>query len=278
MKMQIDDNKQVLLWKVSRPTEFPKDYQSRFHTHIYCQRGNIDFIFNEQKFCCKTGEFIFWLAGNNVSEIAFSANFSGTILFVEKDFLMDNLPNLNLGIDAVVHHRINPILHPDDKKDKEKILKNFQSLYDKSCETSHTFYKEIMKLEMQLFVLDMWHIFLEQFARHRRSLQNGTLYERFTQLLEEYCMKEREVRFYAGELNITPKYLNQICKMNTGVPASQWIQRYAKERIMVLLRSKNLNISEIADEMGFSSYSFFTRYVKRLLGVTPSEYRERLNT
>ncbi|WP_439488804.1 helix-turn-helix domain-containing protein [Algoriphagus sp.] len=37
-----------------------------------------------------------------------------------------------------------------------------------------------------------------------------------------------------------------------------------------------MNISEIADEMGFSSRSFFTRYVKKLLGMTPKEYRERI--
>ncbi|WP_414601145.1 helix-turn-helix domain-containing protein [Algoriphagus sp. NG3] len=59
-------------------------------------------------------------------------------------------------------------------------------------------------------------------------------------------------------------------------PASEWIQRHTKERIIFLLQNKNLNISEIADEMGFSSRSFFTRYVKKLLGVTPKEYRERI--
>lgn len=58
--------------------------------------------------------------------------------------------------------------------------------------------------------------------------------------------------------------------------ASEWIQRYAKERIILLLRNKNLNISEIADEMEFSSGSFFTRYVKKLLGASPKEYRERI--
>ncbi len=196
---------------------------------------------------------------------------------MEKDFLLDNLPNLTLGIDSIVHHRINPILHPDNKKDREIILKNFQLLNERFEETNHRFYSEALKLQLQLFVLEMWSIFAEQFDRRRRSIQSGTLYERFVQLVEEHCMREREVRFYSNELNITPKYLNQICKANTNVTASQWIQRYTKERIIVLLRDKSLIISEIADEMGFSSYSFFTRYVKKVLGVSPTEYRQRLN-
>ena len=42
------------------------------------------------------------------------------------------------------------------------------------------------------------------------------------------------------------------------------------------VENRNLNISEIADEMSFSSHSFFTRYVKKVLGVSPSEYRNRV--
>ena len=89
-------------------------------------------------------------------------------------------------------------------------------------------------------------------------------------------MNEREVQYYARQLHITAKYLNYICKQNSGVSASEWIQRYTKERLIVLLQNKHLNIAEIADEMTFSSRSFFTRYVKKVLGVTPSEYRNRL--
>jgi AraC-like DNA-binding protein len=89
-------------------------------------------------------------------------------------------------------------------------------------------------------------------------------------------MKEREVQFYAGQLNITAKYLNAVSKQNSGITASEWIQRFVKERIVLLLQNKNLNIAEISDEMRFSSRSFFTRYVKKVLGLTPSEYRDRL--
>lgn len=101
-------------------------------------------------------------------------------------------------------------------------------------------------------------------------------YEEFMHLLSEHCLQQREVQFYSDKLHITPKYLNHLCKTHSGVTASEWIQRHARERIIILLQSKRLNISEIADEMEFSSRSFFTRYVKKLLGVTPSEYRERL--
>ncbi|MBE8720823.1 AraC family transcriptional regulator [Sphingobacterium pedocola] len=269
------ENQKVILYKTASRAQFPKDFQSRFHTHIYCQSGSVKFTFNGQQHQSKKGEFIFWLAGLIVSELSFSANFKATILFVESNLLTMNLPSATTSIDSIIHSKEYPILHPD-KKDKEKILKNFKLLYDMSQETNHRFYEEALKLQMQLFLLEMWHIFEDELDRKKRSLQSGTLYEQFIQLVQEHCMTQREVRFYSDKLNITPKYLNYICKVNTAITASEWIQRNSKERIIILLQNKNLNISEIADEMDFSSRSFFTRYVKKLLGVTPKEYRERI--
>ena len=269
------ENQKVILYKTASITQFPEDFQNLFHTHIYCQSGSVKFSFNGRQFHCKKGEFIFWLAGLSITELFFSANFKATILFVESDLLTKNLPSANASIDSYIHSKENPILHPE-KDDKEKILKNFQLLYDKSQETNHRFYEEILKLQMQVFLLEMWHIFEDELDRKKRSLQSGTLYERFLQLVQLHCMKEREVRFYSDKLNITPKYLNYICKVNTRITASEWIQRYAKERIILLLQNKDLNISEISDEMDFSSRSFFTRYVKKLLGVSPSEFRNRV--
>jgi AraC-like DNA-binding protein len=125
-------------------------------------------------------------------------------------------------------------------------------------------------------VLDMWHTFANEYEQRKHSLQTGTLYERFLALLQDHCMQHREVKFYSSQLNISAKYLNHLSKIHSGITASEWIKRYAKERIIILLQNKNLNISEIADEMEFSSRSFFTRYVKKILGLTPGEYRKRL--
>lgn len=274
--MDIGKNQIIILYKTTSTEELPLDFQSKFHTHIYCERGIVQFTFNNGSWHGKTDEFIFWLAGSDVSDVSFSPNFRGTVLLVEKKFLTDNVPSVNRSIDALLYSRENPVLHPGNKQDKKKILGNFQLLYDRSKETDHRFYEEALKLQMQLFLLEMWHIFAEEHDRRKRTLQSGTLYERFVQLVQQHCMAEREVKFYADRLHITPKYLNQVCKINTGIQASQWIQRYTKERIIFLLQNKNLSIAEIADKMNFSSYSFFARYVKKVLGMSPRAYRKRI--
>ncbi|HEY0679758.1 MAG TPA: helix-turn-helix domain-containing protein [Chitinophagaceae bacterium] len=266
----------IILHESSGSVKFPENYLQHFHTHILCSRGSVKFVFNNKRYSAKAGEFVFWFADSQLTDLSFSKNFKGHILFVERDFLDSNIPDQSWSIDVILHSRANPVLYLQDKNDKAKVVSNFSLLYNRYLEKEHLFYNEILHLQMQLFLFDMWHIFAAEYERRKRTIESGSLYEKFMQLVHEHCMQEREVQFYADHLHITPKHLNHICKQNTDVTASEWIQRYAKERIIFLLKEKNLTIAEIADKMEFSSRSFFTRYVKKLLGVTPSEFRNRL--
>ena len=266
----------VILLESSGNVKFPENYLQYFHTHILCTRGTINFVFNNKSYSAKAGEFVFWFADSQLTDVSFSKSFKAHVLFIERGFLDNNIPNQNWSIDVTLHSRANPILHLSDKNDKVKVVSNFSLLYKRFLEAGHRFYNETLQLQMQLFLFDMWHIFANEYERRKRTVESGSLYEQFMHLVHEHCIAEREVQFYANQLHITAKHLNYVCKQNTGVTASQWIQRYAKERIILLLKNKNLTIAEIADKMEFSSRSFFTRYVKKLLGVTPSEFRNRL--
>lgn len=266
----------IILLGITKENDLPKNFHRQYHTHLYCHRGSIRFLFNDQKMECKAGQFLFWFAESRLSGLQFSTNFKATALLVAKDFLTDNVPDQGWSINATLYSRVHPVKGIHSKKDKEKILNNFIWLNDRFLETNHRFYEEALKLQMKIFILEMWNLFANDYEQRKHSTQTGTLYEQYMQLLSTHCLQQREVQFYSEQLHITPKYLNHLCKLHSGVTASEWIQRYARERIIILLQNKHLNISEIADEMEFSSRSFFTRYVKKLLGVTPTEYRNRL--
>jgi len=99
------------------------------------------------------------------------------------------------------------------------------------------------------------------------------LNKRFT--TQKYSLTNRDVAFYASELCITPKYLSQISQIVSNQPASTWIEYYAAFEIVRLLNDQSITLTDIADRMRFSSNSHFTRYCKRVTGMTPKEYREK---
>ena len=60
-----------------------------------------------------------------------------------------------------------------------------------------------------------------------------------------------------------------------GDLASQWIQFYASFELVSLLNDTTKTLTEVSDLMHFENVSHFSRYVKKTLGKTPSEYRNK---
>lgn len=102
---------------------------------------------------------------------------------------------------------------------------------------------------------------------------NNRIPDKFFDLVQQNFRKERFLDFYAGQLEITPKHLSRTIKALTGCTAVEWIERYVILEAKVLLRSTNLNIQQISNELNFPSQSFFGKYFKKNVGMSPKEFR-----
>ncbi|MBR5132525.1 MAG: helix-turn-helix transcriptional regulator [Alistipes sp.] len=107
------------------------------------------------------------------------------------------------------------------------------------------------------------------------SVSNRTdeLFNRFLSLLREHCSTERSVEFYASEMGITPKYLSLILKKKSGRNASKLIDEAVVYEAKRLLKYSGLSIQEISTKLNFASQSFFGKYFKQRVGVSPSRYK-----
>ena len=107
------------------------------------------------------------------------------------------------------------------------------------------------------------------------SVSNRTdeLFNRFLNLLREHCSTERSVEFYAQKMGITPKYLSLILKKKSGRNASKLIDEAVVYEAKRLLKYSGLSINEIATKLNFASQSFFGKYFKQRVGVSPSRYK-----
>lgn len=97
----------------------------------------------------------------------------------------------------------------------------------------------------------------------------------FYQLISKYTKEQRNVNFYADKLHLTPQYLSTFLKEKTGRSVSQWIDHMLILEAKTLLKSTNLSIKEISNELNFVETSVFCRYFKRITGVSPKSYRNQ---
>lgn len=99
------------------------------------------------------------------------------------------------------------------------------------------------------------------------------LSKKFLELVKEHFRYERQLQFYADALCITPRYLSRVVKESTGSSAAEWIERCVVLEARALLKSTNMTIQQISDELNFPSQTFFGKYFKRRVGLSPKEYR-----
>ena len=110
--------------------------------------------------------------------------------------------------------------------------------------------------------------------KDEKKPKNKLLAENFINLVLAHYREERGVEFYADKLCLTPKYLSKTIKESSGKSASEWIDDYVILEAKALLKSTNKTIQQISDELNFPSQSFFGKYFKRVVGVSPKEYKK----
>ncbi len=105
-----------------------------------------------------------------------------------------------------------------------------------------------------------------------------TLSEAFFNLLNSTYPTPRSVKWYVGHLNKTPKYLSTVIRRTSGKKPIEWITEKTVNEIANLLKNSKKSVKEISVQLNFSSLSFFCRYVRQHLGVSPNEYRSIKHT
>lgn len=110
-------------------------------------------------------------------------------------------------------------------------------------------------------------------ATSEKPSQKEVIFRRFVMLLRQVNGAQREVRWFANELSISPKYLTTVCRSFSGHSASELIGESTLQEIKRLLQQTDYSTKEISARLGFTNLSFFCKFVKRGLGMTASDYR-----
>tara|TARA_A100000171_G_C2126613_1_gene143930 strand:+ start:783 stop:1655 length:873 start_codon:yes stop_codon:yes gene_type:complete len=102
----------------------------------------------------------------------------------------------------------------------------------------------------------------------------GSTIKTFEQLVEAQFLNRKSPAEYAELLNISLKHLNRICNQVLGMSVSQIITGRVLLEAKRLLMFKDLSIAEIANKLGYTDYSYFSRLFKKNTGQTPQEFRK----
>ena len=111
---------------------------------------------------------------------------------------------------------------------------------------------------------------------NERTKQSSTIFKNYLDLLNNTPVKYHPVEYYANQLCVTPKYLANVCRQESGKSAIAWIQDRVIHDIRFLLDNPNVSIKEIALLTGFDTVSLFGRFVRTHMGTSPRNLRKKV--
>jgi AraC-like DNA-binding protein len=120
-------------------------------------------------------------------------------------------------------------------------------------------------------------IMYDDFVRRVHKCRTNPKLSKKVQKCCDYIEMHLEEKIRAQDLarlvGYTEYYITRKFKEETGNSISDYIKFAKIERSKVLLTSTELNVQEIADRLGFSSRSYFSRVFNEIVGRTPVQYR-----
>ena len=101
-----------------------------------------------------------------------------------------------------------------------------------------------------------------------------TLARQLYRLIINNYRQEHQVKFYSEKMCLTPQYLNQITGLIFGKTLSSIISNLLFSTARSMLISSDASIQEIADELNFPDQASFSKFIKKITGISPNALRK----
>jgi len=155
-----------------------------------------------------------------------------------------------------------------------RLIDALRALDEVDCSTR----REMKTMMTEIIIENIYHYHTLANPNHQIS-PHSMLSKRFFQAVIDNCYRHHDVAYYADLFHLSAKYFSHVIRRETGQNALYWIHFYlaAKAKQVLYLQSE-LPLKNISDQLGFPDLPSFSRFFKKVIGITPSEWRENLCT
>jgi len=239
-----------------------------------CKKGEASYTVDTRQLSVKPSDLMFVSERHVVNNYKSSPDFECMYILLSTEFYHSFVLNVKNVSSLLIFSMNNPVV----TLTPHEILvytNYYQTIRMKMADEQHHYRTSLVKALMLAMFYDMsnviWRVEQSDVKTKKRA---DELFAQFIRLLEENFRTERRVSWYADQMNITAKYLSEMVKQVSKRTPNEWIDSYVMLEIRVLLKNTTKSIKEIAQAVNFPNQSFFGKFFKEHMGISPSEYRK----
>lgn len=199
-----------------------------------------------------------------------STDFEGIYDFFSMDYMLEFFRSNN---EIPVNIELNPFIEVSENEFCH--ILEYHYFVSKQIKVEFPYKERIINKLLQTLAIIVGGIYIKQSYHNTNtsSHYHKEIISRFFQLLSQHSNSKKNIAFYADKLCLSSKYVSALVIRYTGRSILTWINIYITIHAKYLLRSNQMTIAQISDELGFPNPSFFGRFMKKHTGITPGDYR-----
>ena len=202
---------------------------------------------------------------------------SGWTLLFHPDLLRKSDLGERIQEYSFFDYNLTEALHLSDKE-KASLTELVQRISDEYQERIDQHSHELIIGNIELLLKYSKRFYDRQF--YTRTVINKDFVSRFERELKDYFISDKafenglpSASFFGKQLDMSPYYLSDLLKKETGRSIRDHIQDFVIERAKYKLLGSDESISQIAFSLGYEYPQGFNKLFKAKVGVSPSEYR-----
>ncbi len=205
-------------------------------------------------------------------------NENGWALYFHSDLIQKSDLGKNIKSYGFFSYKSNEALHLSEKE-KEKISRCIDAIEDE-CQQNIDKHSQIVIVSNLELLLNYCNRFYDR-QFYTRSTHQQDVVEKIEELLVNFYNTDNSiqqgiptVKFCADQVNLSPNYLSDLLKKETGKNTQEHIHFHLIEKAKNLLLSSNASVSGIAYDLGFEYPQSFGTLFKKKVGMSPNKYRQ----
>ncbi len=247
-----------------------------FTLSIMCEQGSLVINYDQRTFTLVKNCILVLRPGHILNSYEVSDDFRGHCIMVSPDYLGDTLPSMSRIMPRMVSIMDRPVIKLSDEESQSQ-LELYEMLRKRAYGAdSNPFMTETVGSLLRALFFETLGMYSEHSSENASATirrMDAILYDFINQVEKDFRF-ERSVSHYAEKLCVSAKHLSAVISEASGRTAREWIDSYVVLEAKTLLRNTGMTVQEISMRLNFANQSFFGKYFKHRVGVSPKEYRD----
>lgn len=253
-------------------SKYDSDWHSTLHTHpftelFYVVDGKGEFIIQQQRFAVKANDFVIINPHVEHTEVSSSEDPLEYIVVGIQGLSFSNLTTQDQGDQPFSFFNL---------RDEQKDILRYLNVMVQEATNQAMSYELVCHnlLEILLIkILRHQHFELEVDSKNKTSKDIAFI----KHYLKTYYRESIQLEDLASMTHLSRFYISHSFKKDVGLSPMEYLMTIRIKESKILLRTTNYSVSQIADIVGFTTPTYFSKQFRKVTGISPSDYREQFS-